>query len=130
MKAKAGELTVDAYIYSFPKDVQQKLKKVRATIRKAAPGAVEKISYRIPAYHLNGYYLIYFAAFKSHIGMYPAPVENAEFKSDLAVYKSGKATAKFPFDKPIPFGLITRIVKFKIKEGLARAAAKKKKKKA
>jgi len=124
---KSAEPTVDAYISGFPKDVQQKLKKVRATIRKAAPGAVEKISYRIPAYRLNGYYLIYFAAFKSHLGMYPAPIENPEFKTALAVYKSGKATAKFSFDKPIPLGLIARIVKFKIKESLARAAAKKKK---
>ena len=127
MKTKAAELTVDDYISNFPKDVQLRLEKVRATIRKAAPGAVEKISYRIPAFQLNGRYLIYFAAFKSHLGMYPAPVGNPEFKTDLAVYKSGKATAKFPFDKPIPVGLITRIVKFKIKENLARAAAKKKK---
>lgn len=127
MKPKAAELTVDDYISNFPKDVQLRLEKVRATIRKAAPGAVEKISYRIPAFQLNGRYLIYFAAFKSHLGMYPSPVGNPEFKTDLAVYKSGKATAKFPFDKPIPVGLITRIVKFKIKENLARAAAKKKK---
>jgi len=128
MKPKlAAAGTVDAYIAGFPKDVQQKLKQVRATIRKAAPGVEEKISYRILGFFLEGRVLIYIAAFKSHIGFYPAPIGSPEFKSALAVYASGKATAKFTFDKPIPLGLIAKVVKLRAKENRAKAAAKKKK---
>ncbi len=116
---------MDEYFAGFPQDVQAILEKVRTTIRKAAPGAEEKISYEIPAFNLNGRYLIYFAAFKKHIGVYPAPIGNAEFKDELSAYASGKASARFPLDKPVPVRLITKIVKFRIKENLKRAAAKK-----
>jgi uncharacterized protein YdhG (YjbR/CyaY superfamily) len=119
---------IDEYIAGFPNDVQEILKKIRLTIRKAVPQAEEKISYQIPTFTLNGRYLIYFAAFKKHVGIYPVPIENVEFKEALSAYASGKATAKFPFDKPIPFGLITKIVKFMAKENLARGEAKGKKK--
>lgn len=106
--------SVHQYIAGFPADVQRILKRVRATIRKAAPRAEETISYRIPAYKLNGSPLIYFAAFKSHIGVYPVTrAERAKFK-ELAKYKGGKGTARFPLDKPIPYGLIGRIVKFRM----------------
>lgn len=126
MKTKrAVHTSMDEYIAGFPQDVQAILEKVRTTIRKAAPGAEEKISYEIPAFNLNGRYLIYFAAFKKHIGVYPAPIGNAEFKDELSAYASGKASARFPLDKPVPVRLITKIVKFRIKENLKRAAAKK-----
>ena len=115
---------VDEYIAGFPNEVRTILEKVRTTIRKAAPGAQEKISYRIPTFTLDGKYLIYFAAFQKHVGLYPAPRGAEEFKEELAAYGGGKGTVQFPFDKPIPFGLITRIVKFRIKENLARAKAR------
>jgi len=115
---------VDEYIAGFPNEVRTILEKVRTTIRKAAPGAQEKISYRIPTFTLDGKYLIYFAAFQKHVGLYPAPRGAEEFQEQLAAYGGGKGTVQFPFDKPIPFGLITRIVKFRIKENLARAKAR------
>ncbi len=120
--------TIDEYIASFPKDVQEILEKVRTTISKAAPGAKEKISYQMPTFTLNGTYLIYFAAYKKHIGLYPAPFENAVFKKELSAYASGKGTVKFPLDKPIPFDLINKIVKSRVKGNLAKAQARGKKK--
>lgn len=125
---KKAPKDIDEYIAGFPNDVQEILEKIRMAIRKAAPDAEETISYQIPSFTLKGHYLIYFAAYKTHIGVYPAPIENVEFKEDLSVYASGKATAKFPLDKPIPFDLITKIVKFKAKESLANAKVKRKKK--
>jgi uncharacterized protein YdhG (YjbR/CyaY superfamily) len=128
MKTKqAAPENIDEYIAGFPKDVQTILEKVRMTIRKAAPDAEETISYQIPTFTLKGRYLIYFAAYKKHIGIYPAPIGDAEFEQEMSVYGSGKGTVKFPLDKPIPFDLIRKIVKFRIKENLARAAAKGKK---
>ena len=112
---------VDEYIAGFPDDVQKILKKIRTTIRKAAPKAEEKISYGIPTFTLNGRPFIYFAGFKNHVSVYPAPRGSAEFKKELAGYKGGKGTVQFPLDKPIPYELITRIVKFRIKENLKRA---------
>jgi len=106
---------IDEYTAGFPKEVQAILKMIRMTIRKTAPDAEEKISYQIPAFMLNGAYLIYFAAYKKHIGLYPAPRGSEEFKKELSAYEGGKGTVKFPFDKPIPFGLIRRIVKFRMK---------------
>ncbi len=119
---------IDEYIAGFPNDVQEILEKVRMTIRKAAPDAEEKISYNIPTFTLKGSYLIYFAAYKKHIGLYPAPRGDEKFKEELSAYEGGKGTVRFPYDKPIPFGLITRIVKFRVKENLTRAAAKGRKK--
>ncbi|HEU0005415.1 MAG TPA: DUF1801 domain-containing protein [Terriglobia bacterium] len=115
---------IDEYIAGFPIDVQEILEKIRMTIRKAVPDAEETISYQIPTFTLKGRYLVYFAAYKKHIGLYPAPIGNAEFKEQLSVYGAGKGTAKFPLDKPIPFGLIRKIVKFRAKENLERAKAK------
>ncbi len=116
--------TVEEYIAGFPKDVQQILKKIRTTIRKAAPEAKETISYGIPTFKLNGP-VVYFAAFKKHIGFYPmtAPVKE-KFKKELAGYEGGKGTVKFPLDGPIPHGLISKLVKFKIQENLERTKAK------
>ncbi|MFN0123718.1 MAG: iron chaperone [Blastocatellia bacterium] len=119
--------TVDAYIAGFPDKVQKILEKIRKTIRKAAPDAGETISYQIPAYKLHGV-LVYFAAHQKHIGLYPAPRGRAEFKEELAGYAGGKGTVQFPLDKPIPYDLISRIVKFRAAENRAKAAAKVKKK--
>ncbi len=110
---------VDDYITGFSADVQKVLKKIRATIRKAAPKAEESITYQIPTYKLDGRVLIYFAGFAKHVSVYPAPREAKEFKKELAAYKGGKGTIQFPLDKPISYDLITRIVKFKL-ENLAR----------
>ena len=107
---------IDDYIRSFPKESQALLQEIRDTIKKAAPGAEERISYGIPAFNLNNRYLIYFAGFKNHVSMYPAPRESEAFKNKLAEYKGGKGTVQFPLDKPLPIGLITQIVKFKVKE--------------
>jgi uncharacterized protein YdhG (YjbR/CyaY superfamily) len=122
--AQPVPISIDAYIAGFPGDVQQVLRQIRSTIRAAAPEAEETISYQIPAFTLHGTYLIYFAGFKKHVSVYPAPVGNAEFVEEMAIYGSGKGTAKFPLDRPIPLDLITRMVKFRIRETLARAEAK------
>jgi len=114
--------TMDEYIADFPDDVQEILEKIRMTIRKAAPDAEETISYKMPTFNLKGHSLVYFAAYKKHIGFYPAPIGIAEFKKDLSAYQAGKGTLQFPLDKPVPFDLITRIVKFRVRENLARAA--------
>ena len=105
---------VDEYINGFPSDVQAKLEKIRKTIRTNAPQAEEVISYGIPGYKYHGV-LIYFAGFANHISIYPAPRQHAAFKNELAPYKGGKGTVQFPNDKPIPFELVKRIVKFRVK---------------
>ena len=115
--------TIDEYIAGFPPDVQKILEKIRTTIKKAAPDAEETISYQMPAFTLNGN-LVYFAGFKNHIGFYPVPTGIEKFKKELSVYKQGKGSVQFPLDKPIPYGLISKIVRFRVKENLARAKAK------
>jgi uncharacterized protein YdhG (YjbR/CyaY superfamily) len=115
---------IDEYIGGFPTDVQAILQKIRSTIRKAAPQAQETISYQIPTFTLKGQYLIYFAAFKKHVSLYPAPRGVEKFKKTLSAYPGGKGTVRFPLDKPLPFGLISRIVKYRVKESLDRAKAK------
>ena len=107
---------VDEYIKTFPSEVQKILDQVRETIKKAAPEAAETIAYRMPAYKLNGKYIIFFAAFKAHIGLYPLPDAIEEFKVDLTKYKHAKGSVQFPIDQPMPFELIERIVRFIIKE--------------
>ena len=119
---------IDEYIAGFPNDVQEILEKIRMTIRKAAPDAEETISYQIPTFTLKGKYLVYFAAYKKHIGLYPAPRGIEKFKKELSVYGGAKGSVRFPLDKPIPFDLISKIVKFRVKENLERAEAKGKKK--
>lgn len=113
-------MTVSDYISGFPKDVQKILRAIRKTIRAAVPAAEESISYKIPTYKLNGHPVIYFAAFKSHVGLYPVtPPVKAKFKKELAGYKGGKGTVKFPLDAPIPYALITKIAKFKLAQAKA-----------
>ena len=110
---------VDSYIAAFPKDVQVLLKKVRRTIRAAAPNATEVISYNIPAYRQNGM-LVYFAAFKNHIGLYPPARGNAALQKAAKRYAGPKGNLRFPFDEPLPLALIARIVRHKAKENKAK----------
>ena len=117
---------MDAYIANAPKDIQVILEKVRATIRKAAPKAEETINYGIPTFTLEGN-LVHFAGFKNHIGFYPTPSGIEKFKKELSAYEGAKGSVKFPLDKPIPYALISKIVKFRVKENLERAEAKKNK---
>jgi uncharacterized protein YdhG (YjbR/CyaY superfamily) len=120
--------TIDEYVAGFPENVQNILQRIRMSIRKAAPDAEEAISYGMPTFNLNGHYLIYFAAYKKHIGLYPVPTGDAEFSKEISTYQSGKGTLQFALDKPIPYRLITRVVKLRAKENLRRAEAKEKKK--
>jgi len=113
----------DDYLQRFSKDVQHRLQKIRLTVKKAAPQAKEKISYGIPAFTLNGM-LVWFAAFKNHIGFYPRTSAIATFKKELSAYKGAKGSVQFPFDKPLPLPLIRRIVKFRVKENLSKAKKK------
>ena len=119
--------TIDEYIAGFPKDVQEILEKIRQTIHEAAPEAEEAISYQIPSFKLRGN-LVYFAAFKKHIGFYPIPSGIEKFKAELSVYEQGKGSVQFPLNKPIPYDLISRIVKFRVEENLKKAAGKAKRK--
>ena len=119
--------TIDEYIAAFPADVQDILQKVRETIKTAAPQATEAISYGMPTFKLAGN-LVHFGAFKTHLGFYPIPSGLEQFKEELAQYKGGKGSVQFPFDQPMPYALITKIVEFRVSENLAKAAAKKKKK--
>ena len=112
--------TIDEYIKASPKDVQGILQRLRLTIRKAAPEAVETISYQMPTFKLNGKGLVYFAAFKNHIGFYPIPSGIEAFKKELSRYKQGKGSVQFPIDKPIPYDLVRRIVRFRAKENRER----------
>lgn len=108
--------TIDEYIETFPKEIQTMLGKMRQTIRKAAPGAVEAISYQMPTFKLNGKNLVHFAAHPKHIGFYPAPSGIEAFQKELFRYKSSKGAVQFPLDEPIPSDLVRRIVLFRVKE--------------
>ena len=122
---KRAPVSVDAYIAGFRPEVRAVLRKMRATIRKAAPAAVERISWGMPAYALDGM-LTFFAAFKDHVSLFPGPNGIEKFKKELAPYGTSKGTVKFPLGTPVPYGLIARIVKFRVKENRARAEAKRK----
>lgn len=108
--------TVDAYISTYPEEVREKLELIRKTIRESAPGAVESISYGMPAFKLNNKPLAYFAAMKSHYGFYPTPSGIESFTEVLKDYKTSKGAIQFPMDKPLPLDLIKRIVKSRVKE--------------
>src|SRR5712691_156324 len=110
--------TIDEYIRTFPKDVQTILEKLRKAIQEAAPGAVETISYQMPTFKLNGKGLVYFAAFKNHIGFYPIPTGIQAFEEGLSPYKQGKGSVQFPIDQPVPYDLVRRIVRFRVNESL------------
>ena len=108
---------IDEYISFVPPDVQLILQKLRKVIREAAPEAQEAISYNMPAFKQNGI-LLYFAAFKDHIGFFPTAAGVAAFSKELADYDTSKGTIRFPLDKPIPYGLVTKIVKYRLQENL------------
>jgi uncharacterized protein YdhG (YjbR/CyaY superfamily) len=116
--------TVTEYISSFPKETQEILKKIRATIKKTVPGMEETISYGIPTFNLHGQYLIYYAGFKKHISIYPAPRGDERFKTILAKYKGGRGTVQFPLDEPIPYSLLVRITKHLAKNQQRKQAVK------
>jgi uncharacterized protein YdhG (YjbR/CyaY superfamily) len=119
--------TIDQYIAGFPPEVRRILTEIRKTIRKSAPGAEETISYQIPAFALNGI-LVYFAAFRNHIGLYPRTTAITKFRKELSAYETAKGSVRFPLDKPIPLALIGRIVKFRVGENLENAKSKKRQK--
>jgi uncharacterized protein YdhG (YjbR/CyaY superfamily) len=123
LKNKQIPKNIDEYIARCPLDVQEILERIRQTVRKAAPDAEEIISYRMPAFRQNGI-LVYFAAFKKHIGLYPPISGDAAIEKAISVYAGPKGNLQFPLDRPIPYGLIGRIVKLRVKQ----SAAKRKKK--
>jgi uncharacterized protein YdhG (YjbR/CyaY superfamily) len=126
-KPRSEPANIDEYIASYSPDVQSILEKIRATIRKAVPEAQEKISYRIPTFTLHGN-LIHFAAFKQHVGLYPPVTGDEKLQADIARYRGEKGNLKFPLDEPIPYALITRIVKFRVREQQERLNANRRKK--
>jgi uncharacterized protein YdhG (YjbR/CyaY superfamily) len=113
---------IDEYIASFSPEVQAILEKIRLTIRRAAPDAQETISYKIPAFTLNGI-LVYFAAFKKHIGLYPPVGGDAKLEKSVSTYAGEKGNLRFPLDQPIPYHLIGRIVKLRVKQNISKARA-------
>jgi uncharacterized protein YdhG (YjbR/CyaY superfamily) len=117
LKSKTEFKNIDEYISSQPANVRASLEKIRQTIRKAAPEAEEVISYQMPAFKFHGV-LVYFAAFKNHLSLFPTSSAIKAFKEKLESYACSKGTIKFPLDKPIPVKLITEIVKFRVKENL------------
>jgi len=126
-KQKAGFTSIDEYIAAFPADVQERLRQMRAVIREAAPEAQEKISYQMPTFFLYGN-LVHFAAFKNHIGFYPAPRGIEAFKDELAAYEGAKGSVQFPLDQPLPLDLVRKIVQFRVADQLQNAKAKKSRK--
>ena len=108
--------TIDEYISTFPEDIQQILARTRQTIHAAAPEAVETISYQMPAFKLNGKILVYFAAWKNHLGFYATPAGNEAFPKELSPYKGAKGSVQFPLNKPIPYELVRKIVLFRAGE--------------
>jgi uncharacterized protein YdhG (YjbR/CyaY superfamily) len=117
---------IDEYIAGFTPDVQAILERIRATIASAAPDAQEKISYRMPAFFQGGV-LVYFAAFKNHIGFYPPVKGDSGLEQAISLYAGEKGNLRFPLDQPIPYHLITKIARLRMKQNSAKAAAKKKK---
>lgn len=126
MKTYRKPENIDEYIAGFPEDIQEKLKALRSTIKKAAPYAEEKISYGMPAFAMKGI-LVYFAAFKNHIGFFPTASGVEAFRTELTGFKISKGTIQLPMDKPLPLGLINSIVVFRIKENLKKAELKSRK---
>jgi uncharacterized protein YdhG (YjbR/CyaY superfamily) len=125
---KVANDSIDEYISKFPPEIQDILKKLRSVIKESAPDAEEKISYQMPTFVLHGN-LVYFAAFKNHIGFYPTPSGIEAFKHELSEYKGAKGSVQFPLGKPLPYELISKIVEFRVAENINRAEDKLKNKK-
>ena len=121
MEGRSAAQSIDEYVAEFPPAIQERLQQVREVIRAGAPDAVETISYAMPTFDLHGH-LVHFAAFKGHIGLYPTPTGIERFEEELAPYKGGKGSLKFPLDEPLPLDLIRRIVEFRVLENTTRAA--------
>lgn len=117
--------SIDEYIKGFPPGIQKLLKEVRSTIKTAAPEAEETIKYAMPTFTLNGVNLVHFAAFKNHIGFYPTPNGIEAFEKELSAYKGAKGSVQFPLDQPMPLQLISKIVKFRVAQNVAKAKNKK-----
>jgi uncharacterized protein YdhG (YjbR/CyaY superfamily) len=113
---------VDKYMEQFPVEVQKILTKIRQLILDLVPDAEEKMAYGMPGYKVNNKPLVYFAAYKKHIGFYATPSGHNEFKAELSKYKQGKGSVQFPLDAPIPYNLIEKLVKFKLAENNSKAA--------
>jgi uncharacterized protein YdhG (YjbR/CyaY superfamily) len=129
MKANATKFkTVDEYFSTFPASTQTILKTMRKTVKEAAPDAEELISYNMPAYKLNGI-LVYYAAYKNHIGFYPTSLGIKAFQKELSGYLWAKGSVQFPIDKPLPLTLISKIVKSRVKDNQHEMKPKLKKKK-
>ena len=118
--------TIDSYIKSFPKEIQETLQIMHQTIKKAAPQAEEAIKYGIPTFIMHGN-LVHFGGFKKHVGFFPTPAAITAFKSELQKYKTTKGTIQFPWEEPLPLGLITKIVKFRVRQNKEKHLAKPKK---
>ena len=116
----AAPSTIDEYIRAFPREVRKKLSDLRATIRRAAPDATEKIAYGMPTFFLKKN-LVHFAAYEHHIGFYPTPSGITSFKDELTSYVTSKGAVQFPIDEPLPLELVSRIVKFRVAENEAKA---------
>lgn len=125
---KTDYKSIDDYISEFPPDIREILETLRKVIKEAAPDAKEKISYQMPTFELYGN-LVHFAAHKNHIGFYPAPSGIDAFKNELSMYKGAKGSVQFPIEKPLPYELISNIVKFRVEENIKHAQEKLKKKK-
>jgi uncharacterized protein YdhG (YjbR/CyaY superfamily) len=121
--SKTTPKDIDEYIRLFPDDIQAPLQSLRQTIREAAPDAKETISYQMPAFKQNGI-LVYFAAFKKHIGFYPTSSGIEAFREELSAYEGSKGTVRFPIDKPLPLDLVRDIVKFRVQENLEKQRKK------
>lgn len=120
--------SIDDYILSFPPEVQEILKTLRKVIKESAPDAVEKMSWQMPTFVLHGN-LVHFAAYKNHIGFYPAPSGIDAFKQELSEYKGAKGSVQFPLNKPLPYDLVSKIVKYRVAENIKEAEDKSIKKK-
>ena len=116
MADKKHFTTIDEYIATFPQDTQAVLEKVRQSIHKAAPDAVETISYDMPTFDLNGKHLVFFAGWKHHISLYPTPAGDEAFQEKLSQYKRVKSTVQFPLDKPVPYELVEEVVRLLVAE--------------
>jgi len=122
--SKSQFKTMDEYIAQFPKNVRDVLEELRRVIRESAPEAEETISYGIPTFDLNGKHLVHFAAYKNHVGFYPTSSGIKAFKKELSLFNTSKGTVQFPLDKPIPFDLVKKIVKFRVKENESKKKTK------
>lgn len=125
MEGKITYESIDDYISKFPPEIQEILSTIRKVIKEAAPDAKEKISYQMPTFELHGN-LVHFAAFKNHIGFYPTPNGIDAFKEELSVYKGAKGSIQFPLNQPMPYELISKIVKYRVAENIQKAQDKRK----